>query len=67
MKMQTWVSPLPPDFSDSVSLGGLRTCVCNKFSGDAAASAPGATLENHGTSGMYQVGTEVIAVSDREF
>lgn len=32
--MQTWVSPLPPDFSDSVNLGGLRTCISNKFSGD---------------------------------
>lgn len=40
MKMQTWVSPLPPDFSDSVSLGGLRTCICNKFSGDTGATRP---------------------------
>lgn len=40
MKMQTWVSPLSPDFSDSVNLGGPRTCISNKFSGNTDATRP---------------------------
>lgn len=40
MKTQTWVSPLPPDFSDSVNLGGPRTCISNEFSGDTDATRP---------------------------
>ena len=43
-----------PPFSESEVLGWSPwVYVCNKFSGDAPASGPGATLENHGTSGMY--------------
>ena len=54
MKMQTWVSPLPPEFSDSVNLGGPRTCISNKFSGDTGAARPRARTawENHRRMGL---------------